>query len=216
MRLIGRSPSSLNPLFCGMCLDGSPVGGAEIELSMLFADIRGSTSLAETMSPMHFSKLIDRFFSTATNVLIQTNALINRLIGDQAIALYLPGFAGTEHAAIAIKAAKDLLEATGHTDPQGPWIPVGVGIQTGVAFVGKVGQSGVTDITVLGDGANVAARLASQARAGEILMSATTYATAGLADGELEALTLELKGKSEPMEVWSQRVGVSSVPFASV
>lgn len=216
MRLIGRSPSSLNPLFCGICLDEAPVGGAEIELSMLFADIRGSTSLAESMSPMRFSKLIDRFFSTATTVLIDTNALINRLVGDQVIALYIPGFAGLDHAAIAVNAAKVLLEATGHANSEGPWIPVGVGIQTGVAFVGKVGQSGMTDITVLGDGANVAARLSSQARAGEILISGATYVAAGLAGSMLESRTLELKGKSEPMEVWSQQVSGSAAPFVSV
>ena len=74
MRLSGRSPSPMNPLFCGICLDDAPVGGAEIELSMLFADIRGSTGLAEKMSPMRYSQLIDRFFSTATKVLIQRDA----------------------------------------------------------------------------------------------------------------------------------------------
>jgi adenylate cyclase len=203
MRLIGRGPSALNPLFCAICLDEAPVGGAEIELTMLFADIRGSTALAEKMSPMRYSQLIDRFFSTATEVLIQTDALINRLVGDQVIALYLPGFAGADHAARAVAAAKELLGATGHTDAAGPWIPVGIGIQTGLAFVGKVGQSGVTDITVLGDGANVAARLSSRARAGEILMSAATYAAAGLAGEGLQPRVLELKGRSEPMEVWS-------------
>lgn len=203
MRLIGRGPSAFNPLFCAICLDEAPVGGAEIELTMLFADIRGSTALAEKMNPMGYSQLIDRFFSAATQVLIQTNALINRLVGDQVIALYLPGFAGPEHAALAVAAAKALLEATGHTDARAPWIPVGIGVQTGSAFVGKVGQSGVTDITVLGDGANVAARLSSQAKAGEILISTATCAAAGLAGEGLQSSMVELKGRSEPMEVWS-------------
>jgi adenylate cyclase len=163
MRWMGRSPSKLNPRFCRICLETSPVGGAEIELTMLFADVRGSTALAEGMSPTQFGGLINRFFSTATDVLLETSAMIDRLVGDQVIALYLPAFTGSDHAQVAVEAARELLQKTGHTNPDGPWIPVGVGIHTGVAFVGKVGQEGVNDITVLGDAPNVAARLSSLA-----------------------------------------------------
>src|SRR5678816_28693 len=91
---------------------------------------------------------------------------------SQVIGLYIPGFAGAEHRALAIQAAQDLLHATGHSPTTEPWIPVGIGIHTGVAFVGSVGNAGVaTDITVLGDAANTAARFSSSAKAGEILLS---------------------------------------------
>ena len=70
---------------------------------------------------------------------------------------------------------------TGHDKPEGPWIPLGVGLHSGTAFVGTVGSSdGATDITVLGDVPNVAARLSSAAGPGEILMSEDIYSTAGL------------------------------------
>ena len=162
-RLIGRNPSKLNPRFCRVCLETTPIGGAEIELTMLFADVRGSTTLAEAMSPGDFGQLINRFFSTSARVLIETNALIDRLVGDQVIALFIPAFAGDQHVQVAVAAAREMLWATGHTDANEPWIPVGIGIHTGTAFVGKVGHEGVNDITVLGDAPNVTARLSSLA-----------------------------------------------------
>jgi adenylate cyclase len=116
--------------------------------------------------------------------------------------MYVPGFAGPAHARRAIEAAQELLRATGHTQPEGPWIPLGIGVHTGTAFVGSVGsEKGTSDITVLGDAANTAARLSSSARQGEILVSDAAYAAAGLDLGPMETRTLELKGKSQPVLV---------------
>jgi adenylate cyclase len=206
MRLIGKSPSRLNPRLCKSCLDDSPTGGAEIELTMVFADVRGSTALAEKMTPMDFSRLMNRFYSIATKQFIETDGLIDRLVGDQVIALYLPAFAGPEHAAQAIGSAKVLLRATGHDRPEGPWVSVGIGIHTGQAFVGKVGQEGVTDFTVLGDAANVAARLSSRASAGEILISEAAVAAAHYEAEQMQTQMLELKGRREPMKVWALKI----------
>ena len=209
MQLLGKGPSQLNPSLCKTCLDISPSGGAELELTRLFADVRGSTTLAEKMSPMEFSRLIDRYYSAATRLIIQDNGFVSRLIGDQMIALYLPAFSGSDHAGIAIKTASELLRTTGHEQTGGPWIPVGVGIHTGQAFVGKVGHEGVTDFTVLGDAANVTARLTSQARAGEILISEDAAAAANLPPGEFEIRNLELKGRSSALQVWVLRITAS-------
>jgi adenylate cyclase len=96
--------------------------------------VRGQQQLAEQMSALEFSQLINRFYKVATHVLIQTDALVDRLMGDEAIGLYIPGFAGPEHARRAIEAAQDLLKRTGHRDTQGPWLPVGIGVHTGVAL----------------------------------------------------------------------------------
>ena len=99
---------------------------------------------------------------------------------------------------VAIDAAGDLLRATGHHEPGGPWVQVGVGVHYGTAFVGTVGSTdGVTDITVLGDVANTTARLSSAAAAGEILISEEAYKRAELS-GAFEQRSLELKGKSQP------------------
>ena len=210
MHLVGRDRSKYNPRFCQPCEKFDHPGGAEIPLTMLFADVRGSTKLAEEMSALEFSQLINRFYKVATHVLIQTDALVDRLMGDEAIGLYIPGFAGPEHPRRAIEAAQDLLKLTGHRDTQGPWLPVGIGVHTGTAFVGVVGGEGnPTDFTALGDNVNITARLASQAGPGEILISDAAYAAANLDREDLERRQLELKGKSELTGVRVMRVSAN-------
>src|SRR5512147_2835832 len=127
-------------------------------------------------SAREFSQLINRFYSVASHVLIQTDALVDRLMGDEAIGLFIPGFAGPEHPRRAIEAAQELLRLTGHRDENGPWLPVGIGVHTGPAYVGVVGTEGSTaDFTALGDNVNITARLASQAATGEVLISDAAY-----------------------------------------
>jgi len=202
MHLMGRDQSRYNPRFCEKCKVFEHPGGAEVVLTMLFADVRGSTTLAEQMSAREFSKLINRFYTMATHVLIQTDALVDRLMGDEAIGLYIPGFAGPEHPRKAIEAAQELLRLTGHGDSKGPWLPVGIGVHTGPAFVGVVGgEESTADFTALGDHVNITARLASQAGAGEILISDASYSASQLDLENLEYRQLELKGKSEPIGV---------------
>ena len=200
-----KHPSNLNPQLCNVCeiYARQHRGGAEIELSLLFADVRGSTSLAENMNPTEYSQLINRFYSTATRVLVNTDALIDKIIGDQVAGMYVPGFAGQEHALRAIEAAQEILQATGHSSLEEPWIPLGVGVHTGRAFVGALGsEDGTIDITVLGDAANTAARLSTNAGIGEILVSEPAVKAAGLETNDLEQREIELKGKSKTFTTW--------------
>ncbi len=200
-----KRQSNFNPHLCTTCEDFARQhpGGAEIELSLLFADVRGSTTLAEGMSATEFGELINRFYITATKVLADSDALIDKIIGDQASGMYVPGFAGPEHAHRAIEAGKKILELTGHAKTEDPWIPLGVGVHTGTAFVGSLGsRDGVTDITVLGDVANTAARLSSSADIGELLVSESAYQHAKYNDEKVvEQRQLELKGKSKKILV---------------
>ena len=203
-RMIGKGPSSLTPQLCNQCygFTSQNLGGTEIELTMLFADVRGSTPLAASMSPMAYSQLISRFFAVANQVFIRSDALLNRLVGDQVIGLYVPGFAGPNHRDKAIHAAQKLLRDTGHDSSEGPWLPIGVGVHTGVAFLGSVGSyEQAVDIAVLGDPPNVAARLSSSAAIGEILISEEAYVSAMQLEG-LEKRQLTLKGKSQPVNVY--------------
>jgi len=207
MHLLGRDQSRYNPRFCEKCQVFEHPGGAEVPLTMLFADVRGSTTLAEKMSAREFSRLINRFYTVASHVLIQTDAMVDRLMGDQAIGLYIPGFTGPEHPRKAVEAAQDLLRLTGHRDSKGPWLPVGIGVHTGTAFVGVVGAAESTaDFTALGDNVNITARLASEAGPGEILISDALYEAANLDREDLERRQLELKGKSELTGVHVMRV----------
>jgi len=194
-----------NPRFCNRCYSFTSQfpGGAEVELTMLFVDVRGSTTIAEKMDTLEFSRLMNRFYEATINILVQADAFIDKLVGDEVTALFIPGYAGREHARKAVEAGQALLRVTGHDDPVGPWVPVGVGIHTGTAWVGSiVGASGAAaDFTALGDNVNIAARLASKAGQGEVLASEATFNAAQITTAELEKRELELKGKSELVSV---------------
>jgi adenylate cyclase len=128
--------------------------------------------------------------------------MVGRLIGDQVIGLFAPRFAGRDHAEVALEAASELLHATGHGTGMDPWIEIGVGVHTGVVYVGAVGSSnGVNEIAVLGSGANLAARLSSQAADGEILVSPETVEAARLPGKVGASRTVRLKGIKKPLPV---------------
>ena len=201
---MGKRPSRINPRYCNTCDEFARKnpGGAEVAMSMLFADMRGSTELSESMSPTEFSRLINRFFVEATHVLIQADALIDKLAGDAVAAFWGAGFAGEDYIARTIKAAKELLRVTGHDGNGEPWVPVGVGVHAGIAFIGAMGTAdGITDITAIGEQVNLAARLGASAGTGEILVTAKTLKAAGWPEGDHEIRELKLKGLADPVRV---------------
>jgi adenylate cyclase len=204
MSLFGHAPWPKNPKYCTGCFRALQRrhGGAEVECSLLFADVRGSTPLAEQLPPAEFRRQMGRFFDTASQVLFDHNAIVDKFVGDEIIGIFVPAFAGATHARSALDAAKKLLQATGHGTKDGPWVPVGVGVNTGVAFVGSVGEATDAELTAMGDVVNVTARLASEAGEGEILLTMPTAAASGIALGSEERRSLQLKGKSEPTEVF--------------
>ena len=209
LRFMGSAPSSFSPKLCSACEQSARhyEVGAEVELTMIFADVRDSTLIAESKGTMGFKEIIQQFYKETSKVLIEHNAMVNRLMGDQVIALFVPRFAGKDHAKVALHAAQELLQVTGHGDTNGPWVPVGAGIHTGTAYVGAVGTTdGVTEIAVLGSAANMCARLSSKALAGEILISEDSVKSGNLNVEGLESRFLELKGVSEPVSVRVMKV----------
>jgi adenylate cyclase len=179
------------------------LGGVEMEVSILFADIRSSTRLAETMGNLEYSRLIRRFYNAATQPLYSNNALIEKFIGDGLTGFFVPAFAGPNHAQAALEAGRGILRATGHSKGHTPWVPVGVGVNTGPAYIGSMKmEGGRTDITILGDAVNTAARLCSQAGAGEILVSTSAQRASGLSFAGHELRTLSLKGKQDTVDAW--------------
>lgn len=202
MRVIGKWQSTANPSYCTSCekILIKHHGGAEVEGSMLFADIRGSTALAEKMSPTEFRSLLDRFYTAATKVVFARDGMLDKFVGDELVAIFPPMLSADRNAERAIAAAQDLLRAIGHADPDGPWVPIGAGVHTGRVWFGAMGEGGHAELTVVGDPMNVTARLAALAEAGQILVSVQAAEKAGLAP-TLPRRSLELKGKSEPVEV---------------
>ena len=202
MRFLGHARWTKNPKYCERCyrILSSHHGGAEIECTLLFADVRGSTTLAERMSPRAFNRLMGRFHDTATDVLVDHDAIVDKFVGDEIIGIFVPAMASPAHAARAIDAARLLLTATGFGTASGPWVPIGIGVNTGIAYVGSIGDSADTEMTAMGDVVNVTARLASVAAAGELLVTTAAAAAADL-PGDLPRRSLQLKGKSQATDV---------------
>jgi adenylate cyclase len=191
-----------NPKYCEGCFRmlRANHGGAEIECTLLFADVRGSTGLAERLPPRDFNRLMGRFYDAGAKVLIEHDAWVDKFVGDEIIGIFVPALATDAHARRGVDAALALLGATGYGSTGGPWVPIGVGLNTGIAYVGSIGEESDTELTAMGDMVNVTARLSSIAAAGEILVTAAGAVAAGLDPG-LERRLLDLKGKSEPVEV---------------
>jgi adenylate cyclase len=210
MRALAFGPSPLNRRLCKWCIRSvhKHPGGAELEISVLFADVRGSTAIAEKMPPGEFSKLLARFYGAAAEVIDEEDGIVDKFVGDAAVALFIPGFAGPEHAAAAIRAATSLIQRTGNDGPE-PWIPIGVGVHTGTSFVGSVGEGDAVDFTALGDTVNAVARMSALAGAGEVLISADAAAVGGLDTTRLEQRTLELRGRDQCLDAWVARPQVA-------
>jgi len=200
MTMLGFGKYPGNPQLCNACFRSSAKnpGGAEIELTVLFADVRGSTGLAETMPPAEFSRMLSEYYRVATDAIRAPGGLIDKLLGDGVMALFIQGFTGPEHAAKAVGAARQIL--------RGVELPVGAGVHTGTAWVGFVGGGeDVVDFTALGDAVNTASRLGSEAETGELLLSDATVRAAGLATDGLSRRRIELRGRAEPLDTWSER-----------
>lgn len=198
MRVLFRKQrSALNPRYCNLCEIASHEfpGGTEVPMSMLFIDVRGSTALSETMSPTEFSQLINRFYTQATKAIIHEDGLVEKLAGDSVAAFWGAGFAGPNYVERTIRVAQTLLQVM-----EKQKIPVGIGVHAGVAYFGAMGAAeGLTEISAIGEEVNLAARLASKAAPGEIIVSEQALKQAGMDGRELESRSLELKGISEPV-----------------
>ena len=184
-------------------------GGAEIEMSMLFADIRGSTSLAETMPPGEYRALLDRFYNVAADAIFASDGFLDKFVGDEVVATFVPLMTGELHARRAVEAARALMTNVGYGSATGPWLPLGAGVHTGTTWMGAVGDGPAANLTALGDSVNVTARLAALAEAGEILITTDAALAAGVDSTTLPHRSLELRGRQQLTEVVSMRIGTA-------
>ena len=196
LALAGFTPSRKNPTICSRCCDGLAAGGAEVDVAVLFADVRGSTALGRDRSAAEFAAMLNRFYAVATDTLVRHDAVVDKLIGDEVMAFFVQGISGPEYRRKAHRAGLALLRPVGYGTREGPWLDLGVAVNAGVAYVGNVG-SAVIDFTALGDPVNVAARMQEHAAAGELLVGDGV-------DDELAGAptrTLRLRGHEQPIDV---------------
>jgi adenylate cyclase len=178
----------------------------EAEVSVLFADIRGYSTIAERMSAAQIADILARQLGAMGEVVAAHGGSLDELLGDAVMAVFGAPEAMSDHAeralrcAIAMQGRQRELNAEGWTADL-PEIGIGVGVNTGTVIAGTVGGGGRLKYTVVGDAVNVAARLQAEARAGEILASASTIAAA---DGvRCEPVgRRRVKGREEPVEVF--------------
>jgi adenylate cyclase len=199
--LRGRQPSRKNPNMCNLCDDVLPAGGAEVDIAVLFADIRGSTSIGESVGASEFASLLNRFYLISQQALLPRRAIIDKLIGDEVMAFFIPAF-DPDYRRTAVEAAvelqQSLLTAGGGG---GPLVPVGIGVHAGPAYVGKVGTRDVSDFTAVGDTVNTASRLQALAGQGEIVISEALASTAPPEFQDAERRSVEVRGREAPLDV---------------
>jgi adenylate cyclase len=204
--LVGYTPSQKNPNICERCIERAPEGGALVPVSVLFADVRGYTSMAERQTSVETTALLHRFYHAASGALLSHDAILGQIAGDEVMAIFVPGLAGSRFPRQAVQAAGALLRSVGYGTTAGNWLDVGVGICTGEEYVGNVGGGGFKDFTAIGDVTNTAARLQSSAGGGEIVMCSTTYEAVAGAYPAAQSRSLLLKGKRSAVESFLIRI----------
>jgi adenylate cyclase len=208
VRLAGYRPSRKNPNLCDVCVEKGPPGGFDTEAGVLFADVRGFTAYAETRSPSEVAATMDRFYAAATRALVRHDAVIDKLVGDEVMALFWPVLMDGEPCSEMVAAGEALLRAVGYDGDDSAWLPVGVGIDYGPLHIGNVGPAGMQDFTAIGDVVNTAARLQGQAQGGQMVLSERVY-RALREQTEARPLRLELRGKAAPVTAYLVEVGAS-------
>lgn len=198
--LTGYRRSHASPNVCNLCEEGMPTGGAEVDTAVFFADVRGSTGLGEQLGPAEFAALLNRFYSVSQRVILESDGWIDKLVGDEVMALYVNAM-GADYRARAVESGVRLLRHVGYDGEHEPWLPVGIGVHAGLAYVGKVGPDGTNQFTAIGDTVNTAARLQSMAGPGELLISEEIYRAVAARYPDLERRTLAVRGRTEPIDV---------------
>jgi len=181
--------------------------GREAEVSVLFADIRGFTTMAEGESPQETVSMLNAFFTAMADVVFRHEGNLDKFIGDCVMAVWGPPSPHADDPARALRAALEMqaqveaLNEMREAHGQAP-IQVGIGVNTGMAVVGYMGSADRHEFTAIGDSVNIASRLCSIAKGGEVLAADTTIAKAGKGF-RAEALAAQaVKGKEKAVQTY--------------
>src|ERR1035437_6250397 len=160
------------------------LGGRKEIVTILFSDIRGFTSLSETLEPQDVVGQLNEYLSTMTAIIFAEHGIIDKFVGDGIMVYFGAPVYPQEHAWRAIKVAiqmqngMETLRAKWQSEGK-PDIQIGIGVNTGSVIMGNIGSSQYMDFTLIGDAVNLSSRLCTVAAAGEILISDSTYREVG-------------------------------------
>ena len=213
LKMLGMRISRMNPNLCTLCETMFQLmmktKRIQITATILFADVRGYTSLSESLGPTEVAALLDRFYEVCSVPIWDRDGIVIKLIGDAVFALFNFPITREDHMRLAVMSALEMqarchelrgkhLAGEQHADDLG----IGIGIHSGQVTIGDIGDY-CKDFTAIGEVVNLAARLQGAARPGEVLVSETVYGqVADLMPGAVEH-TYELKGVSRPVRAYA-------------
>ena len=192
--------------------DSFRLGGVNQTITVLFADIRGFTTISENEKPEKVVGLLNRYFSTMTEIIFAHGGTLDKYIGDWLMAIFGAPTASPEDALNAVKAAvtmqKRLAKLNEELRIEGyGQISIGIGLHTGEATIGYIGSDKRSEYTAIGDTVNLASRLESNAGGGQILMSEATAAASGNLIPVNQREPLTVKNRVQPVNVLEVRWG---------
>jgi adenylate cyclase len=186
--------------------DKVKLGGVRQVVTALFADVRGFTTLSESSSPEMIVTLLNRYFTLISEIIFRHGGTLDKYIGDGLMALFGAPYASERDPVKAVRAAVDmqraLIEFNKELDElKLPNIAIGIGINTGPAIVGYIGSETRLDYTAIGDTINTAARLESNSKPGQIIVSESTMQVLDESFTLKPLDTIKLKGKTENLRI---------------
>ena len=190
-------------------IDNLGLGGKKSVVTVLFADIRGFTSISEQMSAQQVSEILNEYFTEMEPIITSCNGVINKFIGDAVMAIFGEPIQDKNHAQNAVKCAWRMLQKVKELHKKWakegkPQIEIGIGINTGEVFVGNIGSINRMEYTVIGDTVNLASRLESYNKIykTKLLISPTTYKEVKGFTDVIKISDVQIRGKANKMDIY--------------
>ena len=190
-------------------IDDIKLGGKRANVTVLFADIRGFTSMSEKMTAEEVSKILNEYFTEIEPIITRYNGVINKFIGDAVMAIFGEPIQDINHPVNAVKCAYAMLKKVDELRDKWifegkPKIEIGIGINTGEAFVGNIGSEKRLEYTVIGDTVNLASRIESYNKVyhTNFLISSSTYSHVSSMADVIKISEVTIRGKSKKMDIY--------------
>ena len=193
--------------------DSFRLGGANQTITVLFADIRGFTAISEKENPENVVRLLNHYFTAMTEIIFEHGGTLDKYIGDGLMALFGAPTATPDDARNALNTAVAMQRELAAlkqsmTDEGFANISVGIGLHTGVATIGYIGSERRSEYTAIGDTVNLASRLESNTRGGQILISEATARAAGNLFPLIRREPIMVKNRQQPVDLYEVKWSV--------
>jgi adenylate cyclase len=183
-------------------------GGALSEITMLFSDIRGFTSMSESRAPQDIVRMLNEYFELMVDVIFKYEGTLDKFVGDEIVALFGAPVARPQAELKAVQCALDMMKVLSEFNrtrlSEGLHeIKIGIGINTGMVVTGAIGSSRALQYTAIGDAVNTASRLCSVAEPGQIILSEATYRKVQSEVAAIPLPPVRVKGKTDELRVYN-------------